>query len=227
MINRICGGKQNDTINIEGIKARYMSYSHGKQGSQYNIFYTFLLNELQIIQPSLYSHGLKECLLNEKGVFFKKSDIFRSVCTDKLFQIINLNENIYCQTEQDIFLGGENFHKPDISIFCDITEEGFEDFIDSNLVNPKPDVLIEIVDTNDIEYLYELIRVYKRSIKLFNNILVLFIDPIKKDLYMFRNDIQIALNESEQLFYLQKINFYDDLQYKSLIFNFEKMLMKK
>lgn len=227
MQNKLCGGKQQLSTNMENIRSKYKGYSYGKQDAQYNIFYAFLLDEVQDMQATLYNSGLKECLLNEKGIFFKKSDIFRSVCIDKLYRILSQDETLYCQTEQNIFLGVDNYHKPDISIFCDFNEDSYDDYVDDHMINPKPSILIEVIDTGDMEYLYDLIRVYRKSIMIYNDVLILFVDPIKKELYMFRNDIQIVMHEKEILFYLQKVDYFKDLQYKSLVINFETMLMKK
>lgn len=227
MQNKFYGGKQQLSLNIDKIKAKYAGYRCGKQDTQYNIFYAFLMDETQDLQGSLYNAGLKDCLLNENGIFFKKADIFRSVCIDKLYQIIGQSENLYCQTEQSIFLGGENYHKPDISIFYDFNEDTYDDYIDAHMINPKPSIIIEVIDTNDMEYLCDLIRVYRKSIGIYSDVLILFVDPIKKELFMFRNDIQIVMHEKEILFYLQKIDYFKDLQYKLLVINFEVMLSKK
>lgn len=226
MKNRSFGGKHYFEKDFEKLGSLYKTYALNKVDSHSNVFYAFTQDKFSEIQEFLYATGYKELLYNESGIYIKKSDIFRSVCIDKICSIIGENEDIFILTEQFIFLGKDNFHKPDITLFIGFNEELYDDYLDVNMTNPLPDVVIEVIDVNDIDFLMNLIRVYKR-IKVVGDILIFFIDPIKKELYVMRTDVQVSGNDKELLMLLGKIDYYKDIQYKNVNFNFEKILSKQ
>lgn len=226
MKKEIFGGKPSLEKDYERICTSYNSYASNKVDSHSNMFYAFTLDKMVEIQDFLYASGYKDLLHNEHGLYMKKTDIFRAVCTDKIYQALREHVDLFILNEQYVFLGKDNYHKPDLTLFLSFTEETFDDYLDNHLTNPVPDVIIEVIDATDVDYLVNLVRVYRR-IKVVGEILVFFIDPIKRELYVMRNDVQITGNDKEILMYLGKIDYWKDIHYKTLNLNFEKILSRQ
>lgn len=210
------------------IEKTYKLYAANKEGTNNNIFFSFIMDKMLEIQNFILSVGCKDILINSKGLFLKKSDIFRSLCIDKINFFLSNEDKLYTLIEQNLFFDETSYHKPDISVFYEMDENIYDDFVDTNMKNPMPSIVIEVVDITDQFYITSLIEVYRKII--FNNdeLLILFVDPIKKELYIMRNDIgSVERKVSGMMVYLHRVDFYKGIFYKSLTLNLEKILSKK
>lgn len=217
-----------DDLQSTEIEKLYRSYTHNKNDAIHNLFYAFMSDKTMEIQNFIFSIGCKDLLINENGLYLKKSDIFRSVCIDKIGYFLIQEENLYCMVEQNVFLDETSYHKPDITIFWGFDEETYDDYMDLNLQNPAPSVVVEVIDFEETSYIYSLIEVYKRIIYRNNDLLILFVDPIKKELFMLRKDINVTDEVSTNLlFYLHQMDFYKNVYFKKLCLHFENILSKQ
>ncbi|KAM0676529.1 hypothetical protein BDAP_002891 [Binucleata daphniae] len=240
MKSRICTTKANFDKELETIQHLFGSYFSTQNNNITDVFFAFLTDKLFEIQDFLYKTNYKEVFINANGLFFKKSDIFRSVCIDKIVNTIlqQYEGEIYIELEKNIYLGKKNYHKPDITIYKGYNEETFDNYYDVYLVNPEPTILIEFVDFNDELYVRNIISVYKNADVLKHNNVVLFVDLVKKDLYKFTNYMGIdpakisTYNDDDLSYininnYLQKMDYRNDLHFDDLVINFETMLTNK
>ncbi|KAM0675728.1 hypothetical protein GVAV_000503 [Gurleya vavrai] len=240
MKSKFYGTKPTSGKDFEKLQFLFASYYHNKSENVSDLFFTFLTDKMLEVQEFLYNTGYKDIFLNKNGMFLKKGDIFRSVCIDKIFNnILQKHEgNVYIEIEKNIFLGAENYHSPDISVYNGFNEENFDDYYDTYLSNPEPTAIIEFVDLGDESYLRNIVLIYQTASLIYPNTAILFVDLVRKDLFKFVN---INCSEMIELTpickndlgpfiinnHLQKLDFYNDLRFNDLIINFEKILASK
>lgn len=216
-----------DDLESSNIIRMYQEYSKTLKGSIHNIFYSFMIDRQIIIQNFLISQNSKYLLINSSGLFVKKSDIFRTVCIDKISQHLICEKKMYCFVDQNVYIDDKCFHKPDIAVFLEMDEDSFEDYVDLYMRNPQPSIVIEVIDITDAIYIGNLIEVYRRIIYKNHDMMVLFVDPIKEELFVMRNDIKCDKGLIDQFIYLIPYDYKRDIFYKQHLLNFNNILMKK
>lgn len=240
MKHRTSSINQSHEKEFETLQQLFSTYFKNQKDSITDVFYTFLTDKMFEIQEFLYKTGYKEIFLNSSGIFLKKSDIFRSVCIDKIYNNIlkRYEGKIYTEIEHAVFLGKANYYKPDIALYNGYNEEVYNNYCDTYLTNPEPTLLIEFVDFSDEAYVKNVISVYKNTGNTDLRTIVLFVDLVRKELYRFQNCIGIdttnmaSLNSNDFSFisinnYLMKMEFQNDLHFSDFILNFDSMLSSK